>query len=248
MNAFDVRIYAIRRRPDRRRPFEVRWHATGRAWSRSFTTRALADAFRAELIHAARRGADFSQGTGLPVAWAVSAPVTVTWVEHAAGYAAVKWPQIAARTRAGIADALATITPALTSDAPDRPAAPLLRAALYGWAFNPGRHGTHPPAATGDALGWARRHSLPLAALADPQVTRRALNALTLRVDGTAAAANTIARKHAVFHGALAYAAELGLLPANRSTRSPGGHHRPVPRWTRGPWPAPPRSRRSSPR
>ena len=31
MNAFDVRIYAIRRRKDRRRPFEVRWHAsTGR--------------------------------------------------------------------------------------------------------------------------------------------------------------------------------------------------------------------------
>ena len=29
MNAFDVRIHAIRRRSDRRRPFEVRWHAAG---------------------------------------------------------------------------------------------------------------------------------------------------------------------------------------------------------------------------
>ena len=50
MNVFDVRIHAIRRRPDRRRPFEVRWHAGGRARSRSFITRGLADSYRAELI------------------------------------------------------------------------------------------------------------------------------------------------------------------------------------------------------
>jgi integrase len=35
------------------------------------------------------------------------------------------------------------------------------------------------------------------------------------RLDGSAAAANTIARKRAVLHGALGYAVELGLLPAN---------------------------------
>jgi hypothetical protein len=51
--------------------------------------------------------------------------------------------------------------------------------------------------------------------LADPQVTRRALDALTLRLDGTRAAAATITRKRAVFHGCLDYAAELGLLEAN---------------------------------
>lgn len=60
MDAFDVRIHAIRRRPDRRRPFEVRWHAAGRARSRSFITRGLADSYRAELIRAARKGLDFS--------------------------------------------------------------------------------------------------------------------------------------------------------------------------------------------
>ena len=70
------------------------------------------------------------------------------------------------------------------------------------------------PAATA-ALAWARRHSLPLAALADPQVTRHALDALTLRLDGTRAAATTITRKRAVFHDCLGYAAELGLLQAN---------------------------------
>ena len=38
MNAFDVRIYTIRRRKDRRRPYEVRWQAAGRARSKSFNT------------------------------------------------------------------------------------------------------------------------------------------------------------------------------------------------------------------
>jgi len=68
MSAFDVRIHAIRRRPDRRRPFEVRWHAGGRARSRSFITRGLAEGYRAELIRAARQGLDFKPwdgGTGV---------------------------------------------------------------------------------------------------------------------------------------------------------------------------------------
>ena len=42
-----------------------------------------------------------------------------------------------------------------------------------------------------------------------------ALDALTVRLDGGHAAATTIARKRAVFHDALDYAVELGLLPAN---------------------------------
>ena len=89
MSAFDVRIHAIRRRPDRRRPFEVRWHAAGRARSRSFITRGLADSYRAELIRAARKGLDFSPGTGEPASWAAPEPATISWLEHAAAYAAM---------------------------------------------------------------------------------------------------------------------------------------------------------------
>jgi integrase len=119
-------------------------------------------------------------------------------------------------TRAGIADALATITPALTAPgSTGRPPPAVLRAALYRWAYNPGRPRTEPAPATGAALAWARRSSLPLTALRDPRVTRGALEALTLRLDGTRAAANTIARKRAVLYNCLGYATELGLLPAN---------------------------------
>ena len=215
MNAFDVRIHAIRRRPDRRRPFEVRWHAGGRARSRSFITRGLADSYRAELIRAARKGLDFSPGTGEPASWAAPEPATISWLEHAAAYAAMKWPLAAACTRAGIADALATITPALLTPGRGGPPAAVLRAALYGHAFNPARAGADPGPPAAVALGWASDHCLPLTALASPQVIRRALEALALRLDGTRAAATTITRKRAVFHGCLSYAAELGLLEAN---------------------------------
>jgi len=67
MDVFDVRVYQIRRRADRRLPFEVRWHAAGRAWSRSFITRGLADSYRAELVRAARKGLQFGPATGEPV-------------------------------------------------------------------------------------------------------------------------------------------------------------------------------------
>ncbi len=93
MNAFDVRIHAIRRRPDRRRPFEVRWHAGGRARSRSFITRGLADSYRAELIRAARQGLDFSPATGELVFWDTPEPATTSWLQHAAACAAMNWHQ-----------------------------------------------------------------------------------------------------------------------------------------------------------
>jgi integrase len=215
MNDFDVRIYAIRRRKDRRRPFEVRWYATGRPWSRSFITRALADGFRAELIRAARKGAEFGVDSGEPLSWTRDHTAVVSWLQHASTYAAMKWPAAAAHSRAGIADALATITPALTHNDARRPPATLLRAALYGWAFNPGRTGSQPPGIIADALDWAQRHSMPLTSLTDARVTRDALDALTLRSDGTTAAGTTVRRKCAVFSNALSYAVEVGLLAAN---------------------------------
>jgi len=110
VTGFDVSIYAIRRRPGRRREFEVRWRAAGRVRSRSFLTRVLADSYRAELVRAGRTGLEFNPATGEPAAWNQPEPVTVTWYE----YAAVRWPELAAHSRSSLADALATITPALT--------------------------------------------------------------------------------------------------------------------------------------
>jgi len=51
--------------------------------------------------------------------------------------------------------------------------------------------------------------------LSEPQVVLGALDALTVRLDGSRAAAATVARKRAVFHDVMGFAVELGLLPAN---------------------------------
>jgi integrase len=211
MEAFDVRVFAIRRRPGRS-TFEVRWRAAGRDRSRSFATRALADSYRAELVRAARQGQAFDPATGQPASWA--APPPVTWYQHAVAYAQMKWPHLAPHSRSSVADALATITPLLTTPTTRRPPARVLRAALYQHAFNPHQPQTPDPAAA-RALAWIERTSLPLTTLTDPRIIRAALDGLRTRLDGTPAAPNTISRKRAVFHGALSYATELKLLPAN---------------------------------
>ena len=214
VSSFDVRVFAIRRRPGRR-VFEVRWRLAGGDKSRSFITRALADSYRAELIRAARRGLEFDPATGEPLAWAAPAPATVTWHQHAVAYAAMKWPHLAAHSRASMAEALATVTPLLTKQPAAVPPARMLRAALYGYAFSPPRRSRALEPATASALAWLERNSLPVSCLSDPQVIRAALDGLCVRLDGSPAAANTITRKRAVFHNALGYAVELGLLPAN---------------------------------
>ena len=214
MSSSDVRVFAIRRRPGRK-AFEVRWRVAGRDRSRSFVTRALADSFRAELIRAARKGLAFVQGTGEPESWAAPRPEPVTWYRHAVAYAEMKWPHLAPHSRASLAEALATVTPLLTRDVSRRPPAAILRAALYGHAFNARRRCGAPGPDTASALAWVERASLPLSQLCDPRVIRAALDGLCTRLDGSPAAASTITRKRAVFHGALGYAVELGLLPAN---------------------------------
>ncbi|MBB5139871.1 integrase [Thermocatellispora tengchongensis] len=64
-------------------------------------------------------------------------------------------------------------------------------------------------------LRWLESASLDLAALSETKVVRSALDALTLRLDGRKAAANTVKRKRAVFHHVLEYAVELEELPSN---------------------------------
>ncbi len=116
----------------------------------------------------------------------------------------MKWPHLAAHSRASMAEALATVTPLLTKTTSRRPPARMLRAALYGYAFIPARRCRAPGPATASVLAWLERHPLPVSGLSDPQVIRAALDGLCVRLDGSPAAANTITRKRAVFHNAIA--------------------------------------------
>ena len=142
LNRFDVSVHAIRRRAGRRKPFEVRWRAAGRSRWKSFTTRRLADSYRAELVRATRMGLEFDPLTGEPMEWRVPEPAVVTSYEEATAYTVVKWPSLAAHSRASVAEALATVTPALTRPGErGQPGPRELRTALYQYAFNPAPSG-----------------------------------------------------------------------------------------------------------
>jgi hypothetical protein len=105
MNGFDVGIYAIRRRPGRRRPFGVRWRAGGKVRSRSFLTWALADSYRAELVRAARTGLEFDPA--------------VRYMSVLSGLQAARRPEIHGRRPQNVPT---SINPrSLASPGPDRP-------------------------------------------------------------------------------------------------------------------------------
>jgi hypothetical protein len=77
-------------------------------------------------------GLEFDPLTGEPATWNLPEPATVTLYQEATAYAAMKWPSLAAHSRASVAEALATVTPVLTrSGARDRPDPRELRMALY---------------------------------------------------------------------------------------------------------------------
>jgi integrase len=215
MKSHDVRFWEIRpSKPPRRRSYEVRWTVAGRQKSKSFAKRALAEAFRAELIAAAGRGAAFDVVSGLPES--ITRPVTArTWFHFAQSYVDAKWARAAAKSRDSMTDALATVTPALVANGVRKPDPAALRRALRGWALPPAMRGVAAPPEVDAVLRWLEKASLPMPALADATVVRTALDALALRMDGQPAAAETVRRKRAVFYNALRYAVEVGELAAN---------------------------------
>jgi hypothetical protein len=153
-------------------------------------------------VRATRKGLEFDPQSGEPALWAEPEPVTVSWYQHATASTAMKWPDLAEHSRASVAEALATRDARPDPAAPGRPPADKLRTALYQHAFNPART-ANPDPDTVRVLAWAQQPSLPVTQLADTMVLRAALDALTLRLDGSRAAANTITRKNALCSTAL---------------------------------------------
>ncbi|MFF0720435.1 tyrosine-type recombinase/integrase [Micromonospora sp. NPDC003816] len=214
MSSYDVRIHAIltNELSGRKKSYTVRWKVAGRPFRDTFATRALAESFRSKLVVSQREGVAFDKASGLPEPMA-RALNTRSWLEHAIAYVDMKWPRASAKHRKGIAETLATVTPALLMTDRGVPNDKALRAALYGWAFNKSRRDAgDPPADLTTAVRWLKGNTVDLAALTDATLVRKALDTLALRIDGAPASPATIARKRAVFSGALKYAVELRLL------------------------------------
>ncbi|WUH92309.1 site-specific integrase [Streptomyces sp. NBC_00433] len=222
MLTYDVQIWGIRKRTNRAKPFQLRWRVGIQPHSKSFQVKEQADGRRAELLSALRNREQFDVTTGLPASEfrLLQSP---TWYAHACAYARMKWPNASAKHRAGIADALATITPALVRDVRGAPSRDVLRAALYGWAFRfqrvegskelkPRFDTEEPPTEIAEALEWIGRKSIDASELDKPALLRVALDAISLRLDGAKAAETTVHRKYTVFSNALRYAVEREVL------------------------------------
>lgn len=219
--SYDVRVQNLERRRNQAgkiSSFRVAWTVSGTLHRRSFPSRALADAFRSELLSAARRGEAFRTDTGEPAAWQRPAQ-TLTWFVFAESYAAAKWKQASPNHRRGIAEALIDATEALVTknEGPDREQ---LRAAMR-WSFSTAI--TDPNAAAtkpiGQGVNWLRRNTVRMDVLGDraggAKLVRAALVRLSQTKSGQPAAANTANRKRMVLHNALDHACEVGVLQVN---------------------------------
>ncbi|MCQ8770854.1 tyrosine-type recombinase/integrase [Streptomyces telluris] len=223
MLTYDVKFWAIRQRDGRAKPYQLRWVVGPEEHSKSYRLKSQAEGRLAELMAALRNREPFDTVTGLPDSElrALNSP---TWYAHARDYVEMKWPTVSAKHRASIAESLATVTPTLVKDERGAPTAHALRTALYAWAFRlvkdeDGRWQRRtdletPPEHIAHALDWIARKSLQVTDLDTPVVLRSALRALSLKMDGTPAAPNTVNRKIPVFSNALRYAVELDRLDA----------------------------------
>ncbi len=222
MNTYDVRIYAIdeykgkeRRTGKPRSSYRVRWSVAGARFGKTFQTKALAESWRSELVRAQRQGVAFDEPSGLPEPMARELNAR-SWYEHAVTFVDMKWPRIAGKHRRSIAEALATVTPALLSTSRGAPSEDDIRRALYTWSFNKTRRDAGPPPDDiAQIVRWLSSNTVKLTALNDAALARKALDAIATLKEGKAAAPTTIARKRAVLYGCLRYAVELRLLDSH---------------------------------
>jgi integrase len=208
----DVRFWDVRRSKAKRVSYEIRWVVAGAQRTATRRTKALAEAFLSDLRQAARRGERFDIVTGLP--GPMLAATGPTWLNFVQRYVDMKWPHAAAKSRDSMTDALATVTAALVDDDAG-PDIRLIRTALRQHLLPPSARRVGRPDDIARAIDWLDEHSLPVGVLTQRRHLRRALDALTVTLDGTAAAATTIRRKRAVFNNALEYAVELDELGEN---------------------------------
>ncbi|WP_330329088.1 integrase [Streptomyces sp. NBC_00536] len=76
-----------------------------------------------------------------------------------------------------------------------------------------------PPDEWKHALDWIKRHSLPVSELLEPDTVRRALEALSRKIDGKPAAAKTAVRKRSAFSEVLGTAVDKGYFTENPLAR-----------------------------
>jgi integrase len=211
--SYDVRFWRIEERDYASARYRVRWKVAGRMYRRSFATRALADAFRAQLLEAARKGESFSTETGLPQSL-TRHDRDVTCYEHASDFVKATWPTAAGKSRISHLETLSVVLPMLTRDLAGAPDPDVLRLAVR-HALNQNTHAKGPDTEELRALAWLKRASLPISALEDPAVASDVLDALGRKLDGSPASPDYFSRRRRVMHRVLGYAVRKKRLAVN---------------------------------
>ncbi len=229
--SLDVRLWKVTRVDRKARPYQLRWVVGGKVRSATFATSALAESRRAELRQAMRRGEAFEIASGQPESEVraaeadASADVTPShrWFEFCRKYVAGRWRMSAAKTREGLADALAAVSLAMVKRGNGTPSDEHLRLA-FRWGIVPANAGEDPPAALKTAYDWLSTADRPVGDLADPEVFEDVLYRLSYKLDGTPAAGDTYRRRRRALNTALEHAVVAGELPENPLQRARGKH------------------------
>ncbi|MFI9836325.1 tyrosine-type recombinase/integrase [Nonomuraea sp. NPDC051941] len=213
---YDVKLGYVQQRSNRSAPtYIARWRVAGKERSKSFRTKGLAKAFMSDLRQATKVGEEFDLATGLPVSKRARQSSGPSLLQFAQEYLLRRWNSTAPRTRETDAYALLSLVPALVTDAPHRPTVGELREVLRIHALLPEKRRADLTTAQAVAMNWLERTSLPLTALQEAQVLRKALDAISITFSGTPAAANTVRRKRAILHHLLEHAVEEQLFHSN---------------------------------
>jgi hypothetical protein len=103
--SYDIRVWTTKKYVGTRvTSYTVRWAVAGRKHRRPFRTAAAADAYRSELLTAARKGEAFDVGSGLPASTVRQERPDVSWYEFACRYVDLRWPSISPAHRKSIAE------------------------------------------------------------------------------------------------------------------------------------------------
>jgi integrase len=212
---YNVKVWKISTyKGAKRTTYTVRWALDGNEVRAPFATRALADAFRSELVSATRRGEAFSLTTGRPVSHQTGASA-VNWYDFAVQFADHQWHRTAGNSRKNTAKALMTATLALLRmPLPASADAAAVRTALREFAFNTHRRDNAPPEVL-TILKWVERNSLTMAAWEDPAKVDAVLRATSSLLDGTSAAASSAKRNKRILNVAMEHAVKNRVLRAN---------------------------------
>ncbi|MCW7989123.1 mobile element protein, partial [Streptomyces platensis subsp. clarensis] len=211
---YNVKIWSIRvYRGKRKTSYSVRWELDGREWRAPFDTRALADAFRSELVSATRRGDAFSLTTGRPASYRSGASA-VSWYDFAVQFTDAQWERTAGNSRKSTSRVLMSTTMALLRTQPTGFKPVDVRTALRQFAFNTRRREQAPPEVV-TILKWAERNSPTMSLWEDPVKVEEVLRALDKKLDGARAAASSVKRTRRVLNVAMEYAVKHKILRAN---------------------------------